>query len=461
TVSQTVLVVPKRSESPSPSMTEETIYVPRLVSSVDACTNTDPPYECCPWLRRLCPCPPRGLLATIITKVLFGVVWSITEKECLPGGNLFGIVTLFICSVAGGKLFGRIRFPNVPPLPPLLGMLLAGFILRNIPVVTDAVYIDVRWSASLRNIALGVILVKAGLELDGKALKKLKAVCLRLSMFPLTCEATTMAVVSYLILGLPWVWGFILGFVLGAVSPAVVVPSMLLLHKEGYGLEQGIPTLLMAACSVDDIIAITCFTTCLGIAFSTGMGPLEVLGGAVTGVALGYFLRYFPSRDQGNLVLKRSFLLLGLAVFALFGCNVAGIPGAGGLCSLVLTFVAGIGWGNAKAPVEAVVERFWHVFQPLLFGLIGAEVIITSLEVTTVCESALFIALTVRLLITFVVVLRAGFNLKEKVFITLAWMPKATVQVYLSRINYIFTKYVKICKYTKKKRKKENWYFKL
>ncbi|XP_016416689.1 mitochondrial sodium/hydrogen exchanger 9B2-like [Sinocyclocheilus rhinocerous] len=159
-------------------------------------------------------------------------------------------------------------------------------------------------------------------------------------------------------------------------------------------------------------------------------GPLEVLGGAVTGVALGYFLRYFPSRDQGNLVLKRSFLLLGLAVFALFGCNVAGIPGAGGLCSLVLTFVAGIGWGNAKAPVEAVVERFWHVFQPLLFGLIGAEVIITSLEVTTVFLgiAALFIALTVRLLITFVVVLRAGFNLKEKVFITLAWMPKATVQ---------------------------------
>uniref|UniRef100_A0A672Q9X6 Mitochondrial sodium/hydrogen exchanger 9B2-like n=1 Tax=Sinocyclocheilus grahami TaxID=75366 RepID=A0A672Q9X6_SINGR len=277
-----------------------------------------------------------------------------------------------------------------------------------------------------------------------KALKKLKAVCLRLSMFPLTCEATTMAVVSYLILGLPWVWGFILGFVLGAVSPAVVVPSMLLLHKEGYGLEQGIPTLLMAACSVDDIIAITCFTTCLGIAFSTGTvwlnvlrGPLEVLGGAITGVALGYFLRYFPSRDQRNLVLKRSFLLLGLAMFALFGCNVAGIPGAGGLCSLVLTFVAGIGWGNAKAPVEAVVERFWHVFQPLLFGLIGAEVIITSLEVTTVFLgiAALFIALTVRLLITFVVVLRAGFNLKEKVFITLAWMPKATVQVYLSSLT--------------------------
>lgn len=440
TVSETVLVVCKTPESPS--MTEEAIYVPRLVSSVDACTNTEPPYKCCPWLRRLCPCPPKGILATIITKVimaavLFGVVWSITEKECLPGGNLFGIVTLFICSVAGGKLIGCIRFPNLPPLPPLLGMLLAGFILRNIPVVTDAVYIDVRWSASLRNIALAVILVKAGLELDGKALRKLKAVCLRLSILPLAFEATTMAVVSHLLLGLPWVWGFILGFVLGAVTPAVVVPSMLLLQKEGYGVEQGIPTLLIAACSCDDIVAITCFTTCLGVAFATGSvwlnvlrGPLEVLGGAVAGVALGFFLHYFPSRDQGNLLLKRSFLVLGLSVFALFGSNVAGIPGAGGLCTLVLAFVAGIGWGKDKTPVVEVVERFWHVFQPLLFGLIGAEIVISALEITTVSLgfAALFIGLTARLLFTFVVVLRAGFNVKEKVFIALAWMPKATVQ---------------------------------
>ncbi|TRY82929.1 hypothetical protein DNTS_027924 [Danionella cerebrum] len=445
TVSQPVLVVPRRSDSPNPSMTDEAtcIYIPRPVSSVDACTNTDPPYQCCPWLRRLCPCPPRGLLAAIITKgftmaaVLFGVVWSVTEKECLPGGNLFGIVTVFICAVAGGRLFGLIRFRNLPPLPPLLGMLLAGFTLRNIPVVTDAIYIDIRWSASLRNIALGVILVKAGLELDGKALKKLKAVCLRLSMFPLSCEAATMAVVSYLMLGLPWIWGFILGFVLGAVSPAVVVPSMLILQRQGYGLEQGIPTLLMAACSIDDIIAITCFTTCLGIAFATGAvwlnvlrGPLEVLGGAVTGVALGFFIRYFPSRDQRNLALKRSFLVLGLSVFALFGSNVVGIPGAGGLCTLVLAFVAGLGWGTAKASVEAIVERFWQVFQPLLFGLIGAEIVIGSLEITTVLLGigALFIALAVRLLVTFAVVLRAGFNLKEKVFVALAWMPKATVQ---------------------------------
>uniref|UniRef100_A0A3B4DFZ2 Cation/H+ exchanger transmembrane domain-containing protein n=1 Tax=Pygocentrus nattereri TaxID=42514 RepID=A0A3B4DFZ2_PYGNA len=441
-VNQTLQVLARRPDSPSTTVTEETVFIPRAVHSVDACTNTDPPHKCCGWLRRQCPCPPRGLLAYIITKVsmaalLFGVVWSITEKECLPGGNLFGIVTVFICALTGGKLVGLIHIPNLPPIPPLLGMLLAGVLLRNIPVVTEAVYIDFRWSASLRNIALAVILARAGLGLDGSALKKLKAVCVRVAMGPCLIEASTVALVSHFLMGLPWIWGFILGFVLGAVSPAVVVPSMLLLQKDGYGLEQGVPTLLMAAGSFDDILAITGFTTCLGIAFATGStwfnilrGGLEVLGGMVAGLAFGFFLHYFPSKDQKDLAVKRSFLLLGLSVFAVFGSNVVGIPGSGGLCTLVLSFVAGVGWRKAKAPVEEIVGKAWDVFQPLLFGLIGAEITISALDPRTVGLglAALCIALTVRIFFTFLMVLCAGFNFKEKLFIALAWMPKATVQ---------------------------------
>ncbi|CAG01272.1 unnamed protein product, partial [Tetraodon nigroviridis] len=283
-------------------------------------------------LRRFCPCPPRGLLASLVTKgewrsvfrrcvgfissvfasssvllaaVLFGVVWSITEDECLPGGNLFGVTTLFICALIGGKLVALIRLPRLPPFPPLLGMLLMGFLLRNIPVVTDGVYINYRWSASLRNIALAVILARAGLGLDPAALRKLKSVCVRVAAGPCIVEASTTALISHFLMGLPWVWGFILGFVLGAVSPAVVVPSMLLLQKNGYGVEQGIPTLLMAAGSFDDILAITGFTTCLGVAFATGStwynllrGALEVAGGLLAGLLLGFIIQYFPSIDQ-------------------------------------------------------------------------------------------------------------------------------------------------------------------
>ncbi|XP_053335538.1 sodium/hydrogen exchanger 9B2 [Clarias gariepinus] len=416
--------------------------VQRAVHSIDAFTNTEQKQRCCLWLRKRCPCPPRGLLASCITKasmaaVLYGVVWSITEHECLPGGNLFGIITVLICSLIGGKLVGFVRLPRLPPLPPLLGMLVAGLLLRNIPVVTEAVYINFKWSTSLRNIALAVILTRAGLGLDASALKKLKAVCVRVAVGPCLIEASTVALLSHFLMGLPWIWGFILGFVLGAVSPAVVVPSMLLLQKDGYGVEQGVPTLLMAAGSFDDVLAITGFTTCLGIAFATGStwfnifrGFLEVLGGVVVGVALGFFLRYFPSKDQKALVLKRSFLLLGLSVFAVFGSNVAGFPGSGGLCTLVLAFLAGTGWENNKAPVEKVVGKVWDVFQPLLFGLIGAEISIRALEPITVALglAALSIALSVRIFFTFVMVLCAGFTFKEKLFIALAWMPKATVQ---------------------------------
>uniref|UniRef100_H2PE10 Solute carrier family 9 member B2 n=1 Tax=Pongo abelii TaxID=9601 RepID=H2PE10_PONAB len=271
------------------------------------------------------------------------------------------------------------------------GMLLAGFLIRNIPVINDNVQIKHKWSSSLRSIALSIILVRAGLGLDSKALKKLKGVCVRLSMGPCIVEACTSALLAHYLLGLPWQWGFILGFVLGAVSPAVVVPSMLLLQGGGYGVEKGVPTLLMAAGSFDDILAITGFNTCLGIAFSTGStvfnvlrGVLEVVIGVATGSVLGFFIQYFPSCDQDKLVCKRTFLVLGLSVLAVFSSVHFGFPGSGGLCTLVMAFLAGMGWTSEKAEVEKIIAVAWDIFQPLLFGLIGAEVSIASLRPETV-----------------------------------------------------------------------------
>uniref|UniRef100_A0A1A7WWZ9 Cation/H+ exchanger transmembrane domain-containing protein n=2 Tax=Iconisemion striatum TaxID=60296 RepID=A0A1A7WWZ9_9TELE len=398
-------------------------------------------WSSCMSLKDRCP-EPRGLFSLLITKavlfaLLFGVVWSITGRECLPGGNLFGIVILFISSVLGGKLVGLIRLPTLPPLPPLLGMLLAGLLLRNVPYVTEAVFINTHWSAALRNIALSIILTRAGLGLNPSALRRLKAVCVRVAVGPCMVEACVVTVVSHFLLRLPWIWGFILGFVLAAVSPAVVVPSMLLLQREGLGVEKGIPTLLMAAGSFDDILAITGFSTCLGIAFSTGStwmnilkGLLEVVGGILAGLILGLFLCLFPSNDQENLVLRRTLMLVGLSIFSVFFSHVVGFAGAGGLCTLVLSFLAALGWRSEKVAVAALVCQSWDVFQPLLFGLIGAEITISSLSPSTVGlgMACILVGLLFRLLVTFLVVHFGGFNLKEKVFIAVAWMPKATVQ---------------------------------
>ncbi|XP_027492132.1 sodium/hydrogen exchanger 9B2 isoform X2 [Corapipo altera] len=391
--------------------------------------------------RQIFACPPQGLLAQTVTNVavvvlVWAVVWSITGVECLPGGNLFGILFLYFFAVIGGKIFGFIKIRTLPPLPALLGMLLAGFLIRNTPFISDFVQINLRWSAALRNIALSVILTRAGLGLDPKALKKLKAVCLRLAFGPCLSETCTAAVLAYFLLHLPWQWGFILGFVVGAVSPAVVVPSMLILQAGGYGVEKGVPTLLMAAGSIDDILAITGFNTCLGMAFSSDStlynvlrGVLEVAVGIAAGGILGMFIRYFPSHDQASLAWKRSYFALGLSIFAVFGSIYFGFPGSGGLCTLVLAFVAGVGWSDEKRDVEKIVAVAWNIFQPFLFGLIG-EVSVTSLRPETVglCVAILGIALVVRIIATFLMVSFTGFNFKEKVFVSLAWMPKATVQ---------------------------------
>ncbi|XP_013771613.1 mitochondrial sodium/hydrogen exchanger 9B2-like [Pundamilia nyererei] len=394
-----ITVLPRRkTEEPDDTTTMKT------PSSDSSCCAS------CISLKDRCP-RPRGILNLLITKVclfalLFGVVWTITGKECLPGGNLFG-------------------------------MLLAGLLLRNVPYITDAIFIDTHWSAALRNIALSIILTRAGLGLNPEALSRLKAVCVRVAVGPCMVEACIVAVVSHFLLGLPWVWGFILGFVLAAVSPAVVVPSMLLLQREGYGVEKGIPTLLMAAGSFDDILAITGFSTCLGIAFSTGStwmnilkGLLEVVGGIVAGMILGMFLYCFPSNDQEDLVLRRTLMLLGLSIFSVFTSNVIGFAGAGSLCTLVLAFLAALGWKTEKAPVAEIVGRSWDVFQPLLFGLIGAEITIKALSPSTVGlgMACILIGLVIRLLVTFLLVHYGGFNLKEKLFISVAWLPKATVQ---------------------------------
>ncbi|XP_055152848.1 sodium/hydrogen exchanger 9B2 isoform X3 [Symphalangus syndactylus] len=337
-------------------------------------------------LRQMLACPPHGLLDRVITNVtvivlLWAVVWSITGSECLPGGNLFGIVILFYCAIIGGKLLRLIKLPTLPPLPSLLGMLLAGFLIRNIPVINDNVQIKHKWSSSLRSIALSIILVRAGLGLDSKG--------------------------------------------------------------GGYGVEKGVPTLLMAAGSFDDILAITGFNTCLGIAFSTGStvfnvlrGVLEVVIGVATGSVLGFFIQYFPSRDQDKLVCKRTFLVLGLSVLAVFSSVHFGFPGSGGLCTLVMAFLAGMGWTSEKAEVEKIIAVAWDIFQPLLFGLIGAEVSIASLRPETVglCVATVGIAVLIRILTTFLMVCFAGFNLKEKIFISFAWLPKATVQAAIGSV---------------------------
>ncbi|XP_055970275.1 sodium/hydrogen exchanger 9B1-like [Sorex fumeus] len=391
-----------------------------------------------------------GRLNEIITNaviLLLGwcAAWAIAGPEVLPGGSLFGLIIIFYSAILGGKLLECISIPSVPPLPPLLGMLLAGFAIRNIPFLNKIVSVNSAWSSTLRNMALTVILVRAGLGLDPQVLKTMKGVCLRLSIGPCLTESLSAAIISHYLLGFPWEWGFLVGFVVGAVSPAVVVPSMIMLQEKGYGIQKGIPTLLMAASSLDDILAITGFNICISLIFSTGTVMHNILGsvrdiiiGVLIGAALGIFVRYFPSRDQEHVHLKRAFLILGLCISAVLGSIRVGLHAAGGLCTLVLTFMAGLSWAAEKVSVQHVIAVAWDVFQPLLFGLVGSEINVSALETNALgtAVATVILAVSARVFFTFLLMSFAGFNIKEKLFIALAWLPKATVQAVLGPLAY-------------------------
>lgn len=194
---------------------------------------------------------------------LWGIVYSVAGSGFMPGSQLFSLAVLFILAYIAGEVVKLIK------LPPLLGMLLMGILLRNVGFVhISGVYMEV--TASLREMALCIILTRAGLGLDPKAIKSLSLVILRLASVPAFIEGAFTMILTHYLLDLPWIWGILLGSVLAAVSPAVVIPCLFSLQERGYGVDKGIPTLVVAAASLDDIFAISVFGVVLSMIFSNG-----------------------------------------------------------------------------------------------------------------------------------------------------------------------------------------------
>jgi len=403
--------------------------------------NPTCPQKCCHAFR----CPPHGGCAFLLSILLFALLLLGAIIGLFSEANLFPtLISLFVLLVIAHIAGYAVTFINMPPL---LGMLITGFLLKNIPVVKDHIDFDSQWSSALRSIALLVILTRAGIGLDPAALKRLSLVVLRLAFLPCFVEAAVMAVVSHLLMGLPIAWGFVLGFVLAAVTPAVVVPSMITCQEKGLGVVKGIPTLVIAAASIDDVAAIAGYSVAIGIAFDTGgniaftiiRGPLEVIIGILYGIVIGLMLWLVPNFKSDSHVAFRFLLMLGSGLFATFVSLSVGWAGAGALGVLTAAFVANLGWRGQGGdfadddtnPINNIFGQIWDVMaQPLLFGLIGAEIDASTLEPGTVGVGigCLMIAVFFRMIASFLVVLGAGFNLKEKLFIPFAWLPKATVQ---------------------------------
>ncbi|XP_035223417.1 sodium/hydrogen exchanger 9B2-like, partial [Stegodyphus dumicola] len=340
-------------------------------------------------------CPPLSPFSTVTSLVLlifliYGTLWGLMRDPVLPGGPVFGLFAIVIICYLGGQLMKLLKVPT------LVGMMVSGFILRNVPHINVAEDIPEDWAGNIRNMALVLILLRAGLEVDSDVLKSNKATCSKLIFFPFIVESCTGAIASHYLLELPWIWSFLLGFMLAAVSPAVVLPVMLKLQKKGIGTTNGIPTLVIAVAGIDDVVALTGFEVILGITFATGslgwtiaQGPLEVLVGIIYGVLLGFISWYIPNPEEKSKSVFRFLILCFGGTFVLFGSQALDWGAAGALGCICLPFVAAIrwktkDWDEDDNPVGQALAFVWRIIEPFLFGLIGSEIRIDYLQPSTI-----------------------------------------------------------------------------
>lgn len=364
-----------------------------------------------------------------------------------PPGHFFGLFMLTIVATFFGFLAHAIRLPH------LFGMMIGGILLNNIPVIGVAKNISHSWSSVIRTSALVIVLIRGGLSMEMKALRTLFPPIAALGILPCVCEALTIFLIStWWTYEGNWAFGLMQGFLDAAISPSVLVPSLLNLEDHGYGVDEGIPTMLIVSAAFDDVICISLFGVFLAIIFNSGplafsifRGPLEVVLGLVFGIGFGLLLWYIPPKDfkKGSIVRNRLTLLLGLALFSFFASqrmefyNSPGFIGAGALGILCLAFVASVGWKRGLCTKKIIDRTFfliWQFIEPLLFGLIGAEIDFSAINVSLIGEALTlaFGGLLVRTTSVFIITLFLKFTWKERLFVVIAWIPKATIQAAIS-----------------------------
>lgn len=349
---------------------------------------------------------------------------------------LFSLGLILLCGLAMGGIMQKLR------LPALLGMMLTGILLGpHLLNLIDPAILHI--SADLREIALIVILIRAGLSLDLKDLKKVGRPAVLMCFVPATFELAAVTLLAPRFLGVTYLEAAIMGAVLAAVSPAVVVPRMLRLMDEGYGQDKGIPQLIMAGASVDDIYVIILFTSFTGMQQGEGFAlaslaavPVSILLGLalgiLAGIAAAWLFKRMPMRDTIKvlLLLGISFLLVSLEAAAGPYVPISGLLAVMALGGTLLKKN-----GALAGRMSRKYAKLWVAAELLLFVLVGASVDIAyaaSAGIMTVC--LILAALVFRMAGVLLCLIKTPLNSKERLFTAIAYLPKATVQAAIGGI---------------------------
>ena len=355
---------------------------------------------------------------------------------------LNSLALIFLAGLSFAAIFQRIKLPRI------IGMLMTGIILG--PFVLDLFDPSILGiSSELRQMALVIILIKAGLSLNISDLKKVGRPAILMSFLPAVFEILAFVFLAPAILKVTRIEASIMGAVLGAVSPAVVVPRMVQLMEEKYGTNKSIPQMILAGASLDDVFVIVLFTTFIGMAQGESASvmdfiniPVSIISGILIGAAAGFFLAWFFETNYSHknlvrnsmkviIVLGTAFLLLAVEEWLE---NILPVSGLLAIMSMAMV----LAMRSVPEVTKRIQEKYgklWIAAEVILFVLVGAAVDIRyTLEAGAGVVLMIFIGLICRSIGTWLCMLGTNLNKKEKLYCVIAYLPKATVQAAIGSV---------------------------
>lgn len=343
---------------------------------------------------------------------------------------LFSIALMLLVGMLAGWGCKKLHLPG------LLGMIFTGIVLGPFALnLIDGSILSI--SSELRRIALIIILTRAGLSLDINDLKKVGRPAILMCFVPACFEMTGMIILAPLLLHISYIEAAVMGAVIAAVSPAVIVPKMLKLMDEGYGVNKSVPQMILAGASVDDVFVIVMFSVFTGLAQGNGVSavsfiriPVSIILGILIGMAAGTILAiYFKKVHIRDTVKVIIFLCISFLLVTAEDRFSDIIPFA----SLIAVMCIGIALqrNRKEAAVRLSVKfnKLWVCAEVILFVLVGATVNISyAISAGISAVMLIFGVLLFRMAGVFVCMIKTKLNMRERLFCVIAYMPKATVQ---------------------------------
>ncbi|XP_014232033.1 sodium/hydrogen exchanger 9B2-like [Trichogramma pretiosum] len=382
-----------------------------------------------------------------ILGLLYALLYLYVGEAMLPGGPYFGLYLVVCSSYFAGWALAYV--PRVQ-LPPVFGMILAGILVRNLHWYNIEEALSMATTAKIRMFTATFVMLRAGLQLNTTTLRDHPRFIVLLALVPCTMEMCAVAVCARSLLDLPWGWAFLLGSITACLSPVIPINTMLALAEEGYGEDKHMASLLLTAASIDDVHIVSVYAICFSFVFNHDQGgsywwsifPNEIkdlLLGITFGTALGIFFVFFPHRKHKYVAWYRICgLVLGSLVCVASTYKVT-ITGSGYLATIIMSLIATSGWRVLSRPFDLqplrqAVHIMWHLMQPVLCGVMGAEVDLSGwslgrLGLYVICLAC---GLAVRSAFVFLSTWRSPFNKKERAFIALVWLAKGATQAALA-----------------------------